>query len=206
MGEYGRPLAAGVALLERAIDYTLGSLHSVTPAALCRATPCSDWNLRHLLEHLDDSLHTLTQAATGHVAGCPHTTEDPRDPAPTGANPALLVRDGATEMLGRWTAAGDGGGAGTVCVADRRLTGPMVAAAGAIEIAVHGWDVARACGEHRPIPPLMAEELLDLALLFVTCADRLSRFAPPVAVPAYAPAQDHLLAHLGRDPDWFAHN
>lgn len=205
MGEYGRPLAAGVALLERAIDYTLGSLRSVTPAALCRATPCSGWNLRRLLEHLDDSLRTLTEAATGHVAGCPHPTEYVRDRTAAGANPALVVRDGAAEMLGRWSAAGTGD-AGTVCVADRRLTGPMVAAAGAIEIAVHGWDVARACGEHRPIPAPMAEELLDLSRLFVTCADRPARFAPPVAVPAYAPAQDHLLAHLGRHPDWFAHN
>ncbi|TDD41317.1 TIGR03086 family protein [Nonomuraea terrae] len=205
MGEYGRPLAAGVALLERAIDYTLGSLRSVTPAVLCRATPCSGWNLHHLLEHLGDSLRTLTEAATGHVAGCPHTTEDLRDRPATGADPALLVRDGAAEMLGGWSALRDGD-AGTVCVGNQRLTGPMVAAAGAIEIAVHGWDVARSCGERRPIPPLMAEELLDLARLFVTCADRPSRFAPPMVVPAYAPAQDHLLAHLGRDPDWFAHN
>lgn len=82
----------------------------------------------------------------------------------------------------------------------------MVAAVGAIEIAVHGWDVATACGERRPIPAPMAEELLDLALLLITPHDRPSRFGRPVAVPAYAPAQDHLLAYLGRRPDWFVCN
>ncbi|MET7337503.1 hypothetical protein [Nonomuraea sp. NPDC005650] len=89
-----------------------------------------------------------------------------------------------------------------ISIDDRRLTSPMVAAAGAIEIAVHGWDVARACGEHHPIPALMAEELLDLAHLFVTRADRPHRFAPPRTLPPHASAEDHLLAYLGRDPNW----
>ncbi|MEU8364450.1 hypothetical protein AB0C27_51370 [Nonomuraea sp. NPDC048882] len=112
------------------------------------------------------------------------------------------MRDGATEVLGRWAAmAGDD----LVPVGDRHLTSPMVAAIGAIELTAHGWDVARACGEHRPIPPLLAEELLDLARLFVTAQDRPGRFAPPVPVPAHATPQDRLLAHLGRHSDWFPH-
>ncbi|MFC7589286.1 hypothetical protein ACFQYP_40615 [Nonomuraea antimicrobica] len=144
-----------------------------------------------------------------------HHPHSAQEGAPPTARPfdALLLRDDATEVLGRWvaTVAPTAITATTaeddlVSVGDRHLTAPMVAVAGAIEIAVHGWDVARACGEHHPIPPLMAEELLDLAHLFVTEEDRPVRFAPPVRVPAYAPAQDHLLAYLGRHPDWFAHN
>lgn len=91
---------------------------------------------------------------------------------------------------------------GMVSISDRHLTAPMVAAAGAIEIAVHGWDVARACGEQHPIPALMAEELLDLAQLFVTDVDRPHRFAPRRTPAPFASAQDHLLAYLGRDPNW----
>ncbi|WP_327585018.1 TIGR03086 family metal-binding protein [Nonomuraea sp. NBC_00507] len=197
-GEPRRALAAGVALLERAINYTLGSLRVVTPATLCRATPCAGWNLEALLDHVNDSLRALNEAATGHIV--PYARRAGRlRPAGDGGNPALLLRDDATEVLGTW--------AGTltsdlISVHDRHLTAPMVAAVGAIEIAVHGWDVARTCGEHRPIPPLMAEELLDLVPLFVTQADRPDRFAAQVPVPAYAPAQDHLLAYLGRDPNW----
>ncbi|MEV4077356.1 hypothetical protein [Nonomuraea fuscirosea] len=256
MDEHGRALAAGVALLERAIDYTLGSLRAVTPSALCRATPCAGWNLQRLLDHMTDSLQTLNQAATGPIPLFPIPTDPshlyppqqplegniathgrltgPPPPGPLSpgslspglsspelsssglsslglpspapawvGNPALLVRDGATEVLGRWAAvAGDD----LIPVGDRHLTSPMVAAIGAIELTAHGWDVARACGEHRPIPPLLAEELLDLARLFVTAQDRPGRFAPPVPVPAHAPPQDHLLAHLGRHPNWAAHN
>ncbi|MGP3954445.1 TIGR03086 family metal-binding protein [Nonomuraea sp. 3N208] len=189
-------LTAGVALLERAIDYALGSLRVVTPATLCRPTPCAGWTLERLLDHVTDSLSTLNEAATGHIGPDTRRTGFRRA---GGGNPALVLRDDATEVLGTW--------AGTltsdlISLHDRHLTSPMVAAVGAIEIVVHGWDVARTCGEHRPIPPLMAEELLDLVPLFVTQADRPDRFAMRVHVPAYAPAQDHLLAYLGRDPNW----
>lgn len=67
MCDQEKALAAGVALLERAIDYALGSLRVVTPATLCRPTPCADWNLQHLLDHLADSLQTLNDAASGHI-------------------------------------------------------------------------------------------------------------------------------------------
>ncbi|MGW0804883.1 TIGR03086 family metal-binding protein [Nonomuraea sp. NPDC002799] len=209
MGEQRQALAAGVALLERAIDYTLGSLRIVTPAALCRPTPCSGWNLQQLLDHMTASLRTLAEAATGHIPydpdprTPPHGRSNPRTPSPGRSNPrtspALLLRDGATEVLGLWAAALTDD---LISIHDRHLTSPMVAAVGAIEIAVHGWDVARSCGDRRPIPPFMAEELLDLARVLVTRAERPARFARPLTVPTYAPSQDHLLAYLGRDPNW----
>ncbi|HEX4817228.1 MAG TPA: maleylpyruvate isomerase N-terminal domain-containing protein [Nonomuraea sp.] len=202
--DQGRALTAGVALLERAIEYALGSLCDVTTAALCHPTPCAGWTLERLLAHINDSLSTLNEAATGHVS--PRSRRTPRlratrrvAGAAAVANPALLLRDDATQVLGTWagTLAHD-----VISLHDRHLTSPMVAAVGAIEITVHGWDVAAACGELRPIPALMAEELLDLARLFVTDADRPARFGRRLTVPADAPAQHHLLAHVGRDPDW----
>ncbi|MDP9319453.1 MAG: hypothetical protein M3O94_10385 [Actinomycetota bacterium] len=33
----------------------------------------------------------------------------------------------------------------------------LVTGAGAIEVAVHGWDVAVACGQQRPLPEQLAE-------------------------------------------------
>src|SRR3981081_2232337 len=49
-----------------------------------------------------------------------------------------------------------------VAIADRRLAGNIMTAVGAVEIAAHGWDVAEACGAHRPIPPALATGILDL--------------------------------------------
>jgi hypothetical protein len=60
-------LIGAIALLERAINYTLGSLHVVTPEALSRATPCKDWDLRALLAHVNDCLMVLHEATRGSV-------------------------------------------------------------------------------------------------------------------------------------------
>ena len=89
-------------------------------------------------------------------------------------------------------------GPGDVTVADRGLRADLLAAAGALEIAVHGWDVAQACGVDRPLPTGLALELLDVVPLFVGDADRPRRFAEPVDVPVHARPGTRLLAALGR--------
>jgi uncharacterized protein (TIGR03086 family) len=181
-------LPAGVGLLERAINYLLGVLHEVRDGEMSARTPCTDWNLRELLGHLDESLVALQEATTGHVSLSP--TDRPV------ADPVSALRDRACCLLSAWTNATRV----DVTVGDAGLTTGIVATAGAVEVAVHGWDVARALGRRRPIPPGLAEEMLAVSPLLVSEADRPARFAVPVAVPAQAPAGDRLLAFLGRRP------
>lgn len=180
----------GFALLERAVGYTLGSLLEVTPEAMSRPTPCRDWDLRALLAHMNDSLQALCEAADlGRVDLTPTT-----DPA---ADPVTALRERACRLLGAWTAAP---GRDDIAIAELSLATPLVAVAGALEITVHGWDVARACGVDRPIPASLAADLLPPASLLVTEADRSARFAPALRPPPHATAADRLLAHLGRAP------
>ncbi len=89
-----------------------------------------------------------------------------------------------------------------ISVADLELTSDVVAATGAVEVAVHGWDVSRACRQDRPVPPALAGDLLELCLLLVGAADRPTRFAAPVPVPPRASPSDRLVAFLGRQPWW----
>ncbi len=101
-------------------------------------------------------------------------------------------------MIGAWANARD---PGDISIVDRVLTPGIVAAAGAVEVTVHGWDVARACGQDRPVPAALAEELLELCPLFVRDADRPTRFAPRVDLSrALDSPSDRLVAFLGRDP------
>jgi Mycothiol maleylpyruvate isomerase N-terminal domain len=61
-----------VRLLERAIGYALGSVAGVAPRLLSRPTPCPDWDLRALLQHVNDSLAALYEAAaTGRIGPDP---------------------------------------------------------------------------------------------------------------------------------------
>jgi|SRR6266487_1452770 uncharacterized protein (TIGR03086 family) len=188
------PPVAGVALLERAVGYALGSLHLVTPAAMSRRSPCRGWDLRALLGHMDDALVALQEAVDLARVGLDSSQGD-GDPA-GGLDPVARLRDRACRLLGAWTSA-DGR---MVSVGGRPLPATVLTSAGALEIAVHGWDVAEACGRRRPIPPPLAQELLVIAPLLVTGADRGVRFAAPVDLPSSASPSDQLIAYLGRDP------
>jgi uncharacterized protein (TIGR03086 family) len=72
--------------------------------------------------------------------------------------------------------------------------------AGAIEIAVHGWDISQACGQRRPIPDALAAALLAIAPLLIPETGRHPLFSPPVAASAQASPGDRLVAFLGRNP------
>lgn len=156
-------------LLDRAVGYTLGSLDLVTPAALTHPTPCHDWNLHALLQHLDDSFAALHEA---------HTTSRITFEGPIGPQMAP-TQD-------------------SVAIADRSLSRTVVDAVGALEITVHGWDVAWACGMDRPIPAPLAGELLVLAAEVVAAEDRPGRFAAPVEPGVDAAPGERLVAFLGR--------
>jgi uncharacterized protein (TIGR03086 family) len=183
------PLLGGVGLLERAINYALGALHLVTREDLAAPTPCRSWDLRALLGHVDESLRALHEAGScGRV---------PLTPAPPGpADPVAAVRAQASRVLSAWTHTRRAG----VTVGDADVSSGIVATAGALEVAVHGWDVARTAGPASSLPPVLARELLELSPFLVCAADRPLRFAEPAEVPAHAPASDRLLAFLGRHP------
>jgi uncharacterized protein (TIGR03086 family) len=193
-------LTGGVALLERAMGYTLGSLHLVTPEAMSHRTPCREWDLRALLLHMNDSLLALHEAVTaGRVdldpsAGNGHPHADYGDAV---VDPVSSLRNRGCELIGAWASTSR---PAEVVIEDRGLTPDLVAATGAVEVAVHGWDVARACGRDRPVPPALAEELLDLCPLLVRAADRAGRFAAPVPVAPLAGPGERLVAFLGRRP------
>jgi uncharacterized protein (TIGR03086 family) len=184
------PVLAGAALLERAVGYTRGCLQLVagTPPDAC--TPCERWDLLALLRHMDDSLAAFTDAADiGYVDLVPVRQHD---------DVSRLVeslRSRACALLAAWA---HHPGACEVSVSDRELRSDLLAAAGALEIAVHGWDVAQACGVDRPLPAALALELLDVVPMFVGDADRPDRFVAPVDVPLHARPSTRLLATLGR--------
>ncbi|MFB4302754.1 TIGR03086 family metal-binding protein [Actinomadura sp. NTSP31] len=189
-----------VALLERSVGYALGGLGDVTAAALGRATPCRGWDLGTLLLHTADSLDALVEAVdTGSVRLRP---EPPPGGPPWDDPAAALVagfRSGAVRLLGAWTAADDR----PVTVGGCAMSACMVAMTGAIELAVHGWDIGCATGNPRPIPAALASLLLAPAAALVTDATRSGLFAPAVPLPGTAAPADQLLAHLGRDPALF---
>jgi uncharacterized protein (TIGR03086 family) len=182
-------VADGVSLLERAIGYALGSVHAIEPAELTLPTPCRGWNLRMLLRHVSESFAALQEAVDGRVALGAHDHHDTDDPASD-------FRVGAVRLLGSWAHASDPDR--MILVGGCEVATSAVTAAGALEIAVHGWDIGTARGLDRPIPEPLAIELLPVSQQLVT--DRAGLFDPPVPVDDSAGPAARLLAYLGRLP------
>ncbi len=190
---------APVAVLDSAVTWTRACLQLARSSPPTLPTPCSDWDLGGLLAHLEDSLVAFGEAAGGQV----RVTGDAAGPAigpDTGPEPGwhvdrLVRRAGETRTawLRRLTSA-------PVGVGELALGRDTVVLVGALEIAVHGWDVAAAVGTTRPLPEELASRLYAVAQAVVTPGDRGTRFAPAVPWRPDATVGDRLLAHLGRRP------
>jgi uncharacterized protein (TIGR03086 family) len=186
--------ADGAGLLEPSISYALGAVLAITPGLLSRPTPCRDWDLRMLLRHASESLAATGEGIeTGRVGLDPAAEQ--RDLA---ADPVRAFRDRARRLLDAWT--GPGHQRQIVDIAGCPLAASVLAAAAAIEVAVHGWDITRACGQRKPIPRALAADLLEIAPVLVPRAGRNPLFAAPVTVAATAIPSDRLAAFLGRSP------
>ena len=183
--------ATGAGLLDRAISYAIGVAGDVAPELLPRPTPCREWDLEMLLRHANESLTALLEGLDAGRIGLEPAAED--EPA---ADLARVFRERARRLLSAWSGAGRR--RSVIYIADCPLAASAMEGAGALEIAVHGWDISQACGHRRPIPRALAAELLAVAELLVPETGRHPLFAAPVAMPAGAGPSDRLAAFLGR--------
>jgi uncharacterized protein (TIGR03086 family) len=146
-----------------------------------------------LLRHASDSLAAIHE---GIDAGCIDLYPSDED-ADVASDPARAFRDRAGRLLGACASPGQHE---VIHIADGLLAPGSMAGVGALEIAVHGWDISRACGPCQPIPRELAADLLAMAPLLVPGPDRRPLFAAPVPVPPDAGPSDQLAAFLGRSP------
>ena len=187
--------SGAVSLLTSAISYALAACVQVAPGEMTLPTPCADWDLEALLAHLAASMADLESALrTGHLDLEP---DDAATPGPDGDDPVELLRDRAANLL--FACYAHHGPDRFVLVGGLPLPAGIVACTGAVEIAVHGWDVRAARGRGSPIPPALATQMLRLSPLLVTGREGL--FGTPVQVPAQASPGDQLVAYLGRRPE-----
>ena len=196
-------LSGAIELLAGAISYLLGVCAPIGPGEMTLPTPCPDWDLARLLGHLCESMTDLeTALRTGRL-----DLEGP--PGRAGGDPVDALRDRAAQLLcASYCYAGP---ERFVAVGGLPMPADLVACTGAVEIAVHGWDVSAARARvgrgsagregdvpETPIPAGLAARMLRLSPLLV--AGREGLFAVPVEVPAQASPSDRLVGYLGRYP------
>ncbi|MGI8535250.1 MAG: TIGR03086 family metal-binding protein [Mycobacteriales bacterium] len=181
--------------LERSLDDTRTLVEAVRDDQWDLPTPCAEWSVRDLVDHLTAGNRLFARA----LLGDPSSTASGPDGIPSPSTPAAY-RDSAAALLAAFSAPG---------VMERVVTVPFGAVPGVValhlrlvESLVHGWDLARATGQS----PECDEEVAEQELRFTqqkladVPPDR-SPFGPAQPVDAEAPALDRLAACLGRDVD-----
>ena len=170
-------------LYRRASDWTAEKVAGAQD--LEAATPCPDWRVRDLLNHMLDTQRYFAGAARG---------EDVSPPAPS--PPSLLTDDpsadfehGSENVIDAY--APDG-------VIERM--GPSLGIAFSDQL-LHGWDLARATKQDATMPDGLASAAYDSIHGLFTDEQRKGVFGPEIAVGEGATPQQRLLAYTGRDPD-----
>jgi uncharacterized protein (TIGR03086 family) len=148
------------------------------------ATPCDDWKLRDLLNHMLDTQSYFVGAAKGEDVSPP----GPTPPDRLSDDPLADFDRGREELLEVY------GQEGVV-----EKTGPALGIAFADQL-LHGWDVARSTGQDTRMPDGLAQAAFDTIHGQFTEEQRKGVFKPELPVGDDATPQDRLLAYTGREP------
>ena len=173
--------------------YLLHSSLLIRDADLSVGTPCEDWDLGHLLRHIDTSLEQFTgMLAVPALIADANTDSRPRP----GTDYVAALRDGIVDLL---LAATSPPTADRWCeIWGRILPTEIVLYVATIEMVLHAWDIGQACRTNRPIPADLASVLMEVAPPLAKAGVAAHVFAHPVEVPTTAAPGDQLLALFGR--------
>ncbi|GAA3437080.1 TIGR03086 family metal-binding protein [Kutzneria kofuensis] len=185
-------------LIERATAPLLDLIPELEPHLEAR-TPCTDYTVRQLINHLLFWAPSLTGGATKEAIAPPAAAESDLD-LTTGDCLAALTAS-ITTTVKAWSdpAAWEGT---TYMGGPMELPAELVGAMVAGEFVVHGWDLARAAGRDLPVDPDIAEYLEAELAKTAEQARQMGIFGPEVAVAKSAPAMHRVLGLTGRDPGW----
>jgi uncharacterized protein (TIGR03086 family) len=185
-----------VDLLERSYVATRAIVAGIQPDQLASATPCTEWTVRDVLNHVTGTIQMFSARAQDEVS----------DWDPFGV-PADVVGDDVSatyaaataESVAAWRKRGTDGLV-TLNVGD--LPAEVALAIQFTDNLVHAWDVARATGQAFDVPENLVAAAWDFLDGNVSEEGRGERnnFQAVVEVAADASTLDRLIAYTGRQP------
>jgi uncharacterized protein (TIGR03086 family) len=185
-----------------AADLAAGALTAVRAEQLTTPTPCGEFDVRALVDHLAWGALLSQRAATrlplehDWSGNSPAPFLDGLAPAEW---PAAIVPelDAAADA---WAdpAAWQGETLMGTTPMPAEVVGPLMLA----EFVLHGWDLARAVGAPYDVPAELGEATLAAVRPVAQMGRDGGWYGAEVVVPADAPAFDRALGLSGRDPAW----
>ncbi|GAB3403626.1 TIGR03086 family metal-binding protein [Flindersiella endophytica] len=188
--------------MARAADVLREIAGHVKPDQLDLPTPCTEFDVRKLVNHLLFWGPSLVGAGRKETVPPPAESEADVDLTTAGDWQAALLAHLAN-VVDAWSRPDAWEGVA-------HLGGPMELPADLIggmvvgELVVHGWDLARATGQQPVWDDELAEYLHGEVAKSAEVGRQMGVYAEPVAVPESASPLDRMLALSGRDPGWTA--
>lgn len=163
----------------------LAVLRRLTEKDLSRPTPCTEYTVGDVGQHLVRSMVLLASVAGEQID------------TPVAGPPEITVAVTAEAALAAWRRRGLDG---SVAVGRSVLPASLAVEIIPLELLVHGWDIAHATGYDIDVTPEVADYVLDRARELVTEDKRGRSFAAEVPARAEATVLQRLIAFTGRVP------
>lgn len=177
----------------RALAATGAHVAAIGPDDLTRPTPCAEWDVRALLNHVLGNNHLYALAVGGTAVDWSERDRDRVGDDPGGAY---------ASSAGAATAAFAGADLDAeVTLPFGRLPAAQAVAVHFVDVLAHGWDLAVALGRDAALDPELASVALDIVAFYPPDV-----FGTPVffaeqqPCPTDAPPDVRLVAALGRTP------
>lgn len=177
-----------VALYRAATERAIAVAETVRPDQRGAPTPCTEWTVQQLLDHLVGGTDYLLSAATGgqRVQRVDATVADFRrgvaDVLDAVAAPEATLRTCMSPLGFEWPVA-------------QAVAGTFM------DVLIHTWDMARATGQDDRLDPNLVDACIAMFLPDMPERGRAAGIiGPAVHVGDDATAQDRLLAAMGRRP------
>jgi uncharacterized protein (TIGR03086 family) len=175
--------------LATAILVTGHLVDAIQPEQWELPTPCAEWTVHAVVNHLVIGHLRFTAGVTG---GAP-----PADAEALGADPVGAYRTSADAMLAAFRS--PGALERPVTVPAGTFPGVVACELRVVEALVHGWDLAQATGLPLKFPADLVEESISFSRVQVTrLPPGRTPFGRPQPVSDDAPPLDRLAALLGR--------
>jgi uncharacterized protein (TIGR03086 family) len=180
--------------IDKAAASTTNVAHGVKPEQLSQPTSCPEWNVQGLMTHMVGGYHYFGAVAAG---------ENPARGGGEGQAPppsdAASLEAAVKKAAQNWRRPGALDGTWNSPFGE--VPRAVAATINAIEIYIHGWDLAQATGQKVDADPELVALMGDSARQIMQPASRESgAFGAEVATGPDASDLDKLVAYLGRQP------
>jgi uncharacterized protein (TIGR03086 family) len=178
------------ALIAEAAPPTIVVVRAIRPDQLTAPTPCRDFDVRGLIDHMLQWGPALVRASGTTAADIP-PDGDPRDRLERQIDQLAV----AWSTPNAWRGMASMGG-------PQEMPAQMIGAMALGEIVVHGWDLARATGQEIAWDPKLLDFLHGEVAKTAGMGREVQAYGHEVPVPETATALDRMLGLTGRDPAW----